>query len=70
MSPNAGLVRGLARTLRAEFRMDRFVTLAIEDWCMPGNEPIELIGRVIERSFYEECVSAEFDRELVVKGGI
>lgn len=50
--------------------MDRFVTLAIEDWCMPGNEPIELIGRVIERSFYEECVSAEFDRELVVKGGI
>ena len=70
LSPNAGLVRGLARTLRAEFQIDKFVTLAIEDWSMPGDDLVELIRRVIEQSFYEECAAAEYDRELAVKGGI
>lgn len=70
LSPNAGLVRGLARTLRAEFQIDKFVTLAIEDWSMPGDDLVELIRRVIKQSFYEECAAAEYDRELAVKCGI
>ena len=36
-SPSAGLVRGLARTLRAEFQMGKFVTLTIDDWVCPGS---------------------------------
>lgn len=67
LSPNAGLVRGLARTLRAEFQMDKFVTLAIEDWSMPVDELVEVIGKVIEQSFFKECTAAEYDRELAVK---
>lgn len=70
LSPNAGLVRGLARTLRAEFQIDKFVTLAIEDWSMPGRNLIDVIRRVIEQSFYKECTTAEYDREFAVKNGI
>ena len=69
-SPNAGLVPGLARTLRAEFQINKFVTLAIEDWSMPGKDLIDVISRVIGQSFYKECVTAEYDRELAVKNGI
>ena len=69
-SPSAGLVRGLARTLRAEFQMDKFVTLAINDWAMPGEILIDLVGRVIEQSFYLECSPGEFDRELAVNDGV
>lgn len=69
-SPNAGLVRGLARTLRAEFQIDKFVTLAIEDWSMPGKKLIDVIGRVIEQSFCKECDTPEYDREFTVKNGI
>ena len=70
LSPNAGLVRGLARTLRVEFQVDKFVTLAIEDWSMPGDDLVEMIRRVTEKSFYEVCAGAEYDRELAVKGGV
>ena len=69
LSPNAGLVRGLARTLRAEYQADKFVTLAVEDWSMPGDDLVEIIRRVTEKSFYEVCAGAEYDRELAVKGG-
>ena len=68
--PNAGLVRGLARTLRAEFQMDKFVTLAIDDWGMPGQLFIDFVGRVLEQSFYVENSPGEFDRELAVNDGI
>ena len=70
LSPNAGLVRGLARTLRAEFQIQKFVTLAIEDWSMPGDDLVELIRRVFEQSFYSECNAAEYDRELAVRDGV
>ena len=69
-SPSAGLVRGLARTLRAEFQMDKFVTLAIDDWAIPGELLIDLVGRVIEQSFYLEISPGEFDRELAVNDGV
>ena len=69
-SPSAGLVRGLARTLRAEFQMDKFVTLAINDWAMPGDLLIDLVGRVIEQSLYLEPSPGEFDRELAVNDGV
>ena len=69
-SPSAGLVRGLARTLRAEVQMDKFVTLAFNDWAMPGELLIDLVGRVIEQSFYLECSLGEFDRELAVNDGV
>ena len=70
LSPNAGLVRGLARTLRAEFQIDKFVTLAVEDWSMPEEDLVEVIRRVTKESFYQEYAAAEYDRELAVKGGI
>ena len=68
--PNAGLVRGFARTLRAEFQMDKFVTLAIDDWGMPGQLFIDFVGRVLEQSFYVESSPGEFDRELAVNDGV
>ena len=70
LSPNAGLARGLARTLRAEFQINKFVTLAIEDWSMPRNDLVKVIRRVVEQSFYSECHTAEYDRELAIKDGI
>ena len=70
LSPNAGLVRGLARTLRAEFQIEKFVTLAIENWGIPGDEFVELIKRVVEQSFYAEYAVAEYDREFAIKDGI
>ena len=70
LSPNAGLVRGLARTLRAEFQIEKFVTLAIEDWSMPGDELLRVFRRAMKKFFYEECAAAEYDRELAIKGGI
>lgn len=70
LSPDAGLVRGLARTLRAEFQIDKFVTLGIEDWSIPGDDLVVLIGRIVEKSFYKESAAAEYDREFAVKGGI
>ena len=69
-SPSAGLVRGLARTLRAEFHMDKFVTLTVDDWDMPGELLIDFVGRVFEQSFYEEYSLGEFDRELAVNDGV
>ena len=70
LSPSAGLVRGLARTLRAEFQIGKFINLAIDDWSMPGDDFAELVGRVIEQSFYSESDAAEYERELALKGGI
>ena len=69
-SPSAGLVRGLARTLRAEFQMDKFVTMAVNDWGISGELFIDLVERVIERSFYPEQSIGEFDRELAVIDGV
>lgn len=67
--PDAGLVRGLARSLRAEFQINRFVTLAIDNWSMPGDELVDVMRRVLEQSFSAECASAEYDREFALKGG-
>ena len=69
-SPSAGLVRGLARTLRAEFQMDKFVTLSIDDLGMPGELFMDFVGRVLEQSFYVENSPGEFDRELAVNNGV
>ena len=68
--PSAGLVRGFARTLRAEFQMEKFVTLAIDDWDMPGELFIDFVGRVLEQAFYVENSPGEFDRELAVNDGV
>lgn len=46
------------------------MTLAIEDWSIPGKDLVDVIRRVIEQSFYKECPTAEYDRELAVKNGI
>lgn len=69
-SPSAGLVRGLARTLRAEFQMDKFVTLTVDDWDMSGELLMNFVGRVFEQSFYVEDPSGGFDRGLAVNDGV
>ncbi len=69
-SPDAGIVRGLARTLRSETQLTTFVTLAIEDWDTASNRIIDLIGQVFERSFCCSVASTEYDSELAIREGI
>ena len=72
LSPDAGLVKGLARTIRAEFQINTFVTLAIDKWDMLSSNVIEIIGEVFKRSF--QGPSQEFEHqietELVFEDGV
>lgn len=68
-SPNGGLVRGFARTIRAEFQIRDFVTLAIDVWDTPTDETVELIGKVYERSLRWTAKDTEFDMELAIIDG-
>lgn len=70
LSPDAGLVRGFARTIRGEFQMDKFVTLAVDDWDLPGQTLVSKLATVIRRSFLEMDSTREFDRELALKNGV
>ena len=68
-NPNAGMVRGLARTLRSEAQTTNIVTLAIDDWDVPSTNIIELVGQVFERSFCGSMAHGEYDSELAVRNG-
>ena len=68
-SPDAGMVRGLARTLRSELTTN-IVTLAIDDWEFPSTNIIDLIGQVFGRSFCSPFPQTEYDSELAVRDGV
>ena len=68
-SPDAGTVRGFARTIRSESQITNIVTLAIDDWGLPSNKIVELIGRIFERSFCCSFAQTEYDSELAVRNG-
>ena len=67
--PDAGTVRGLARTLRSEYQITGFVTLAIDHWGLPSNGIFDLVGQVFERSFCCPFTQSEYDSELAVRNG-
>ena len=68
-SPDAGIVRGLARTLRSELSTN-IVTLAIDDWGFPSSNTVDLIGQVFGRSFCSPFPQTEYDSELAVRDGV
>ena len=68
-SPDAGTVKGLTRTIRSESQITNIVTLAIDDWGLPSNNTIELVGQVFERSFCCSFAQTEYDSELAVRNG-
>ena len=69
-SPEAGMVRGLARTLRSESHVTNFVTLAVDDWGVSSNDILGIVGQVMDHSFYQSFPSTENDLELAVRDGI
>ena len=72
LTPNAGLVKGLARTIRAEFQINTIVTLAIDDWETFNPNVIDIIGEVFKRSFCTPDQESEhqIETELAVEDGI
>ncbi|KAL9636020.1 MAG: hypothetical protein Q9164_003094 [Protoblastenia rupestris] len=66
-SSDAGLVRGVARTLRSEFQMAKIVTLAIEEWENSISSIVNVIGDVAEQVQLSSTRSIEYGRELAVK---
>ena len=71
-SPNAGLVRGLARTVRAELQIKSIVTLAIDKWEASDFNMLDIICEVFNRSFLTRSRDAEdsVETELAVENGI
>ena len=71
-SPNAGLVRGLARTVRAELQIKSIVTLAIDKWEPSDFNMLNIICEVFKRSFSTPSQDAEssIETELAVENGI
>ena len=72
LTPNAGLVKGLARTIRAEFQINTIVTLAIDNWETFNPDVIDIIGEVFKRSFctpYQDF-EHQIETELAVEDGI
>lgn len=67
--PDAGIVRGLARTLRSESQITNIVTLAVDDWDSPSSNIFDLIGQVFERSFCCSFPQTEYDSEFAVRDG-
>ena len=72
LSPNAGLVKGLARTIRAELQIKSFVTLAIDNWEASDINMLDLICKVFKRSFitYSQDVEHSIETELAVENGM
>lgn len=66
---DAGMVRGLARTLRSEAQTTNIVTLAIDDWDVPSVNIIELVSQIFERSLCGSMAQGEYDSELAVRNG-
>ena len=71
-SPNAGLIRGLARTVRAELQIKSIVTLAIDKWEPSDFNTLDIVCEVFKRSFSTPSPDAEssIETELVVENGI
>ena len=68
-SPDAGMVRGLARTLRSELTT-KIVTLAIDEWGFPSSNTVDLISQVFGRSFCSPDPQTESDSELAIRDGV
>ena len=66
-SPDAGTVKGWARTIRSESQITNIVTLAIDDWRLPSSNIVELVGQIFERSFCCSFAPTEYDSELAVR---
>ena len=71
-SPNAGLIRGLARTVRAELQIKSIVTLAIDKWEPSDFDMLDIVCEVFKRSFLTPSPDAEssIETELAVENGI
>ena len=71
-SPNAGLVRGLARTVRAELQIKSIVTLAIDKWEPSDFNMLDIVCEVFKRSFLAPSQDTEvsIETELAVENGI
>ena len=72
LSPDAGLVKGLARTIRAEYQWKKFVTLAIDKWEGCDANVVEVIGKLFKRSFCPSSQECEdhIETEVVVTDGV
>jgi NADPH:quinone reductase-like Zn-dependent oxidoreductase len=70
LCPNSGLVRGLARTIRSEFQMEKFVTLAVDNWETSNIDFLGLIAAVFEHSLVSPNPGAEHDTEFAVVEGV
>jgi NADPH:quinone reductase-like Zn-dependent oxidoreductase len=70
LCPNSGLVRGLARTIRSEFHMEKFVTLAVDNWETSNIDFLDLIAAVFEHSLVSPSPGAEHDTEFAVVEGV
>ena len=64
--PDGGLSRGLIRVIRAEFQLDQFVTLAVDEWDCA--QLLDMIINVIHRSLLQgDPVNREY---ALIKGGL
>lgn len=72
LSPDAGLVTGLARTIRSEFQIKTFVTLAVDKWETSNSNVIEIIGNIFKRSLITPWEESEhlFETELAIEDGV
>ncbi len=72
LSPSAGLVKGLARTIRAEFQIKSFVTLAVEQWDSSDSNVVEIIGKIFKQSFCLPSQESEhhIETELAIQNGV
>ena len=71
-SPNGGIVKGLARTIRNEFQTKKFVTLAVDKWESSNSNVVETIAEIFERSICNPTQSSEnsVETELAIEDGI
>ena len=72
LSPDAGLVKGLARTIRAEFQMKKFLTLAIDKWEGGDTNILEILGKLFKRSFCPSSQECEdyIETEVAITDGV
>ena len=72
LSPNAGLVKGLVRTIRAEFQVKKFVTLAIDKWEGGDTDILEIMGKLFKRSFCTSSQECEdhIETEVAITNGV
>ena len=70
-SPNAGLIRGLARTVRSELQIKSIVTLAVDTWEPSDFDTLDIVCEVFKHSFLTPPdTESSIETELAVENGI